>query len=259
MRPCDLASGGRIIAAMSCSRHAPGYGGAAAGAPTLTGMTQSAPAAGPADAERPLGTAVERDLSAAFGVVVRSTAAITTMGAGLKAMCQGEVTQNTELLEDSRKHAIDRMIENARLLGANAVVAARFDSSGRIRQLTELVAHGTAVAARPAGRAHDTVSAAALRQAIGQPGRPAAAAGLAAGTVCQERPVAQAYAWKVDSTRPPAPRAVSLPAVAGPIPRPTPVTRRARPRSWSRAALMRARQQGAEPVTRPAVPCSRSR
>ena len=120
MRPCDLASGGRIIAAMSCSRHAPGYGGAAAGAPTLTGMTQSAPATGPADAERPLGTAVERDLSAAFGEVVRSTAAITTMGAGLKAMCQGEVTQNTEVLEDSRKHAIDRMIENARLLGANA-------------------------------------------------------------------------------------------------------------------------------------------
>jgi len=56
--------------------------------------------------------------------------AIKTMGAGLKAMRQGEVTQYAELLEDSPKHAIDRLIENARLLGANAVVAARFDSSG---------------------------------------------------------------------------------------------------------------------------------
>ena len=66
-------------------------------------------------------------------------------------MRQGEVTQYAELLEDSPKHAIDRLIENARLLDANAVAAARFDSSGIAQQLTEVVAYGTAVAARPAG------------------------------------------------------------------------------------------------------------
>lgn len=72
------------------------------------------------------------------------------MGAGFKALRQGEVTQYTALLEDSRRHAIDRMIENARLLGANAVVAMRFDSPEISDQLTEVVAYGTAVVVRPA-------------------------------------------------------------------------------------------------------------
>ena len=59
--------------------------------------------------------------------------------------------QYTRLLEDTRRHAIDRMVENARLLGANAVVAVRFDSSEIGQQLTEIVAYGTAVKVRPAG------------------------------------------------------------------------------------------------------------
>jgi uncharacterized protein YbjQ (UPF0145 family) len=123
--------------------------------PAMTGMTQPVPAA---PAGCPVSTAlelhgltVERDLGVAFGVVVRSMGAIKTIGAGFKAMRQGEVTQYTELLEDSRRHAMDRMIENARLLGANAVVAMRFDSSEMGQQLTEVVAYGTAVGVRPAG------------------------------------------------------------------------------------------------------------
>ena len=72
---------------------------------------------------------VERDLGIAFGLVVRSMGMVKSVAAGFKALRQGEVTQYTQLLEDSRRHAIDRMIENARLLGANAVVAMRFDSS----------------------------------------------------------------------------------------------------------------------------------
>ena len=72
-----------------------------------------------------------------------------SVGAGLKALRQGEVTQYTQLLEDSRRHALDRMIENARLLGANGVIAVRFDSSEIGQQLTEIVAYGTAVVARP--------------------------------------------------------------------------------------------------------------
>jgi len=93
---------------------------------------------------------VERDLGVVFGLVVRSMGFAKTMGAGFKALRQGEVTQYTELLEDSRRHAMDRMIENARLAGANAVVAMRFDSSEMGQQLTEIVAYGTAVVARPA-------------------------------------------------------------------------------------------------------------
>ncbi len=94
--------------------------------------------------------AIERDFGVVFGLVVRSMGFAKTMGAGFKALRQGEVTQYTELLEDSRRHAVDRMIENARLTGANAVVAMRFDSSEMGQQLTEIVAYGTAVLTRPA-------------------------------------------------------------------------------------------------------------
>ena len=117
-------------------------------------MTQPAPAA---TAAFPVTTAlalegmtVERDLGVAFGLVVRSMGFTKSVGASFKALRQGEVGQYTDLLEDSRRHAVDRMIENARLLGANAVVAMRFDSSEIGQQLTEVVAYGTAVVANPA-------------------------------------------------------------------------------------------------------------
>ena len=94
--------------------------------------------------------AVQQDLGVAFGLVVRSMGMVRAIGAGFTAMRRGEVTQYTELLEDSRRHAVDRMIENAKLLGANAVIAMRFDSSEIGQQLTEIVAYGTAVVVAPA-------------------------------------------------------------------------------------------------------------
>ncbi len=93
---------------------------------------------------------IERDLGLTFGLVVRSMGIARALGAGLTALRQGEVTQYTSLLEESRRHAIDRMIDNARLLGANAIIAMRFDSSEINQQLTEIVAYGTAVVVRPA-------------------------------------------------------------------------------------------------------------
>ena len=95
------------------------------------------------------GMTVERDLGVTFGLVVRSMGFARSVGAGFKALRQGEVGQYTALLEDSRRHAMDRMIENARLVGANAVIAMRFDSSEIGQQLTEIVAYGTAVVVRP--------------------------------------------------------------------------------------------------------------
>jgi uncharacterized protein YbjQ (UPF0145 family) len=115
-------------------------------------MTQYAPPQLPISTGFTLpGAIVERDLGVAFGVVVRSMGFAKSFGASFTAMKQGEVGQYTQLLEDSRRHAIDRMIENARLLGANAVIAMRFDSSEIGQQLTEIVAYGTAVVVRPAG------------------------------------------------------------------------------------------------------------
>jgi uncharacterized protein YbjQ (UPF0145 family) len=93
---------------------------------------------------------IERDLGLTFGVVVRSMGFAKSFGAGFTALRQGEVPQYTQLIEDSRRHAIDRMIDNAQLLGANAIVAMRFDSSEISQQLTEIVAYGTAVLVRPA-------------------------------------------------------------------------------------------------------------
>jgi uncharacterized protein YbjQ (UPF0145 family) len=92
---------------------------------------------------------VERYVGGCFGLIVRSMGAIKGIGAAFKSFAGGEVTQYTELLEDSRRHAMDRMIENAKLMGANAVIGMRFDSSEIGQALTEIVAYGTAVIVAP--------------------------------------------------------------------------------------------------------------
>lgn len=96
------------------------------------------------------GFTIAQNLGVAFGLVVRSMGLARGITAGVRALRQGEVPEYTSLLEDSRRHAVDRMIENARLLGANAVVSMRFDSSEIGQQLTEIVAYGSAVVVVPA-------------------------------------------------------------------------------------------------------------
>jgi uncharacterized protein YbjQ (UPF0145 family) len=115
-------------------------------------MTESAPGKFPVTTGFELpGMVVDTDLGLAFGLVVRSMGIAKSFGASFTALRQGEVSQYTQLLEDSRRHAIDRMVENAKLLGGNAVIAMRFDSSEIGQQLTEIVAYGTAVVVRPSG------------------------------------------------------------------------------------------------------------
>lgn len=97
------------------------------------------------------GSTVTRYCGSCFGVVVRSMGFAKGLGASFKALAGGEVKQYTQLLEDSRRHALDRMVANAQALGANAVVGMRFDSSEIGQQLTEIVAYGTAVVVGPAG------------------------------------------------------------------------------------------------------------
>jgi uncharacterized protein YbjQ (UPF0145 family) len=92
---------------------------------------------------------VQRYVGSCYGLVVRSMGAVKGIGAAFKSLAGGEVTQYTELLEDSRRHAMDRMIENARIMGANAVIGMRFDSSEIGQSLTEIVAYGTAVIVGP--------------------------------------------------------------------------------------------------------------
>jgi uncharacterized protein YbjQ (UPF0145 family) len=91
------------------------------------------------------GMTIRDNLGVCYGLVVRSMGMIGGVAAGFKALRRGEVSQYTQLLEDSRRHAIDRMVDNAGLLGADAIIGVRFDSSEIGQQLTEIVAYGTAV------------------------------------------------------------------------------------------------------------------
>jgi uncharacterized protein YbjQ (UPF0145 family) len=91
------------------------------------------------------GAVIRENLGIAFGLVVRSMGFRRNFAAGIMSLRQGEVSEYTDLLEDARRHAIDRLVANAKLLGANGIVAMRFDSSEMGNNLTEVVAYGTAV------------------------------------------------------------------------------------------------------------------
>jgi len=80
-----------------------------------------------------------------FGLVVRSRGMAGNLVAGLRSIVGGEIHEYTSLLEDTRRQAIDRMVQNATLVGANAVISMRFDSSEMATTMTEIVAYGTAV------------------------------------------------------------------------------------------------------------------
>jgi len=82
-------------------------------------------------------------------VVVRSRGLGGNIMAGLRGIVGGEIVEYTQLLEETRKHAIDRMVKNARLMQANAVVMMRFDSSEMGQTMSEIVAYGTAVIIEP--------------------------------------------------------------------------------------------------------------
>ena len=88
-----------------------------------------------------------------FGLVVRSRGFTGNLTASLRSLVGGEIHEYTELLEDTRRQALDRMIENATLVGANAVLSFRFDSSELSGSMSEIVAYGTAVAVEPDGDA----------------------------------------------------------------------------------------------------------
>jgi uncharacterized protein YbjQ (UPF0145 family) len=71
------------------------------------------------------------------------------IGAGLKNLIGGELTGYTQLLTESRQQALDRMIDQATQLGANAVVNVRFTTSSVAAGAAELYAYGTAVIVQP--------------------------------------------------------------------------------------------------------------
>lgn len=84
-----------------------------------------------------------------FGVVVRSRGLGGNIMAGLRSLGGGEIIEYTQMLEEARRHAVDRMVKNARIMQANAIVMMRFDSSEMGQTMSEVVAYGTAVIIDP--------------------------------------------------------------------------------------------------------------
>ena len=80
-----------------------------------------------------------------FGLVVRSRGFSGNLIASLRSLGGGEIKEYTSLLEDTRRQALDRLVKNATLMGGNAVISMRFDSSEMATTMTEIVAYGTAV------------------------------------------------------------------------------------------------------------------
>lgn len=95
------------------------------------------------------GMRVETVIGMTWGTVVRSRGIGYQVVAGLRALAGGEIDEYTDMLNHARNHALQRMREHARSLGANAVIGAAFDSSELGQSMSEVLAYGTAVVISP--------------------------------------------------------------------------------------------------------------
>jgi uncharacterized protein YbjQ (UPF0145 family) len=101
-----------------------------------------------ATTERVAGYEVQETLGEVFGIAVRSRGLVGNLLAGLKTIIGGEIHQYTAMLQTARQHAIERMVAEAQLKGADAVIMMRFDSGEIAQGITEIVAYGTAAKLR---------------------------------------------------------------------------------------------------------------
>jgi uncharacterized protein YbjQ (UPF0145 family) len=92
---------------------------------------------------------ITQNLGVVRGIVVRSRNIFATIGAGLQTIVGGNITVWTKLCEDTRSDAFDIMIQHATEIGANAIVAARYDATEVSAGVTEVLAYGTAVIVEP--------------------------------------------------------------------------------------------------------------
>ena len=91
-------------------------------------------------------------LGQCFGVGVRSRGLGGNLVAGLRSIVGGEIHEYTQMLEEARRHALDRLVQNATAMGANAVLMMRFDSAEIGNTMSEIVAYGTAAVIEPPSR-----------------------------------------------------------------------------------------------------------
>ncbi|GAA2747796.1 MULTISPECIES: YbjQ family protein [Kitasatospora] len=97
------------------------------------------------------GHRVERVIGEVFGLTVRSRHLGTQIGAGFKSMLGGELKGLTKTLVESRNQAMERLVEQTRSRGGNAVLMMRFDVTEAADLGTEICAYGTAAVIAPIG------------------------------------------------------------------------------------------------------------
>lgn len=92
---------------------------------------------------------VTRVIGMTFGLIVRSRGLGQNIWAYFRAWGGGEIKVYTQLLEQVRHQAVQRLAEHAKNLGANAVISVGFDTSDMGGSMTEVLAYGTAVVVEP--------------------------------------------------------------------------------------------------------------
>jgi len=91
------------------------------------------------------GFRVKRNLGVVRGIVVRSRSIVGTIGASLQTIVGGNISLFSKLCEQTRNDAFDLMLQHAEALGANAVIAVRYDATEIMQGVTEVLSYGTAV------------------------------------------------------------------------------------------------------------------
>ena len=99
--------------------------------------------------EKVEGYKITKTIGIARGSTVRARNIGSDIFAGLKNIVGGEISEYTKLLADSREQAIERMINDAKKLGANAVINVRFTTSAVMQGCSEILAYGTATIIEP--------------------------------------------------------------------------------------------------------------
>lgn len=91
------------------------------------------------------GYRVVKNLGVVRGIIVRSRSIIGNIGAGIQVIFGGNISLYSELCERTRSDAYELMIQHAAALGANAILAFRYDATEIASGVTEVLAYGTAV------------------------------------------------------------------------------------------------------------------
>ena len=95
------------------------------------------------------GHRVTQYLGLVRGITVRSRSVIGNIGAGIQSLFGGNITIYTELAEKARAEAYELMVQHATQLGANAIIAMRYDANEIMEGITEVLAYGSAVVVQP--------------------------------------------------------------------------------------------------------------